>query len=180
MTNKQISDFINGDKKAFDCIYEQFAPAMFAVCIRYTHCKDDAQEVLQISFIKIYEARNSFNEERPLAPWIKSIVINSAINFLKKQRKMVLSSNENDFSNNVEWTYPEIQKDDLKGRLMLVLQQLPDGYRTVFNLFVLDNLSHIEIAEHLGISVGTSKSQLSKARSMIQKLIQERKKDERA
>ena len=164
MTDQLISDFMKGDKEAFDCIYNQFAPAMFAICIRYTYCKDDAQEVLQESFIKIYEGRKSFDAKRPLAPWIKNIVIHTAINFLKKQKKMVLSDQDDDFSTTEEWTYPEITNDTLKSQLMSILQKLPEGYRTVFNLFVLDNLSHKEIAAYLGISEGTSKSQLSKAR----------------
>jgi RNA polymerase sigma factor (sigma-70 family) len=172
MTNQLISDFIDGDKKAFDCIYNQYAPAMFAVCIRYTYCKDDAQEVLQESFIKIYEASGKFDAQRPLAPWIKNIVIHTAINFLKKQKKMVRSNQESDFNSTEEWTFPEIAKDDLKSQLLLILQKIPEGYRTVFNLYVLDNLSHKEIATYLGISEGTSKSQLSKAKAMIQKFIQ--------
>jgi RNA polymerase sigma-70 factor (ECF subfamily) len=180
MTDKLISDFKDGDKDAFDCIYKQFAPAMFAVCIRYTYCKDDAQEVLQISFIKVYEGRKSFDAQRPLAPWIKNIVIHSAINYLKKQKKMVLSDYDNEFTSNVEWSYPEISNDSIKSKLMTVLQKLPEGYRTVFNLFVLDNLSHKEIAEYLGIKEGTSKSQLSKAKLMIQKLLQNKTEDERA
>lgn len=180
MTDEQISDFVKGDKDAFDCIYNQFSPAMFAVCIRYTYCKDDAQEVLQESFIKIYEGRKSFDIKRPLAPWIKNIVIHTAINFLKKQKKLVLSDQENDFNSTEEWVYPEISNDEVKSQLMLILQRLPEGYRTVFNLFVLDNLSHKEIAEYLGISEGTSKSQLSKAKLMIQKLIPKELKDERA
>ena len=180
MTDKLISDFMNGDKEAFDCIYKQFAPAMFAVCIRYTYCKDDAQEVLQESFIKIYERRKTFDPQRTLAPWIKNIVIHTAINFLKKQKKMVLSDQEKDFNQQEEWTEPEISNDAIKSQLMSILQQLPEGYRTVFNLFVLDNLSHKEIAEYLAISEGTSKSQLSKAKLMIQKLMPKELKDERA
>lgn len=180
MIDKLIADFKQGDKDAFDCLYKQFAPAMFAVCIRYTHCKDDAQEVLQESFIKIYEGRKTFDEQRPIAPWIKNIVIHTAINFLKKQKKLVLSDQETDFHSAEEWIYPEISNDDVKSQLLALLQKLPEGYRTVFNLFVLDNLSHKEIAEYLGISEGTSKSQLSKAKLMIQKLIPKELKDERA
>ena len=180
MTDEQISDFVDGNKEAFDCVYKQFAPAMFAVCIRYTYCKDDAQEVLQESFIKIYEGRKSFDVKRPLAPWIKNIVIHTAINFLKKQKKMMLTDQDADFNVPEEWTYPEIAKDDTRSQLMAILQQLPEGYRTVFNLFVVDNLSHKEIAAYLGISEGTSKSQLSKAKVMIQQLIPKEWKDERA
>lgn len=180
MTDKLIADFKQGDKEAFDCLYKQFAPAMFAICIRYTYCKDDAQEVLQESFIKIYEGRKTFDEQRPLAPWIKNIVIHTAINFLKKQKKLVLSDQEIEVHSSEEWIYPEDSANDVRSQLLEILQKLPEGYRTVFNLYVLDNLSHKEIAEYLGISEGTSKSQLSKAKMMIQKLIPKELKDERA
>ena len=180
MTDKLIADFKQGDKEAFDCLYKQFAPAMFAICIRYTYCKDDAQEVLQESFIKIYEGRKTFDEQRPLAPWIKNIVIHTAINFLKKQKKLVLSDQAIEVHSVEEWTYPENSANDVRSQLLEILQKLPEGYRTVFNLYVLDNLSHKEIAEYLGISEGTSKSQLSKAKMMIQKLIPKELKDERA
>lgn len=180
MTEKQGVDFKQGDKAAFDCLYKQFAPAMFGICMRFTNCRDDAQEVLQESFIKIYEKRSHYDIHYPLASWIKKIVIHTAINYLKKQKKLVLTENELEFDQEESELDTEIPIERLRERLLLILQELPAGYRTVFNLYVIDNWSHNEIAEHLGIAVGTSKSQLAKAKQMIQKLIPKLAQDERA
>lgn len=125
---------------------------MFGVCMRYTNCRDDAQEILQESFIKVYENRKKFDHQKDLAPWIKTIVIHTAINFLKSQK---IREEEN-------------SKEQVQKQLLNILQNMPDGYRTIFNLYVLDNLTHQKIADYISISVGTSKSQLAKAKSYIQ------------
>jgi RNA polymerase sigma-70 factor (ECF subfamily) len=174
-----IRDFIKGDKKAFDWVYKNYSPVLFGICLRYTSCRDDAQEVLQMAFIKAYENRKKMDPSRPLGPWLKTITINTAINFLKTNKKMVLKAEDN-FFDSVDFQQNEQEDDlDLKKRLLRILNEIPDGYRTVFNLFVLDNLTHQEIATHLNISVGTSKSQLAKAKSFIKNKVEKERNDER-
>lgn len=177
---EHIEAFIKGDKKAFDRVYEKYASSMLAICRRYTSCRDDAQEILQEAFIKVYENRAKANPGLPLGPWIKTITIRTAINMLKRQRKLVLKDNENFFESVAEPFEPEKSMSEKQAALMKLLNEMPAGYRTIFNLFVLDNLTHKEIAEYLEISEGTSKSQLTRARDWIKNNLEKKRTDERA
>jgi RNA polymerase sigma factor (sigma-70 family) len=167
-----LIEFVKGGKKAFDKIYADYAPGMFGICLRYTRCKDDAKDVLQESFIKIYNSRERFDVNLPIGAWIKTITIRTALSFIKENYKMTLIDDELKFDRMVFEEELEVDTTDLKKRLLLLLQKLPDGYRTVFNLYTLDNLTHKEIAEHLNISEGTSKSQYFKAKKMIQVMLE--------
>ena len=167
ITKEVISDFVLGKKNGFDRIYEAYSPGMFSICLRYTRCDDDAQEVLQEAFIKIYNHRESLDQSKPIGAWIKTIVIRTALTFIKQQYRYSLTSNETDFDEAVHLSVDDSNISDQKKQLQLILNSLPEGYRTVFSLFAIDNLTHKEIAEYLGISEGTSKSQYSKAKKMI-------------
>lgn len=167
-----LIEFVKGGKEAFDKIYADYAPGMFGICLRYTRCKDDAKDVLQESFIKIYNSRERFDVNLPIGAWIKTITIRTALSFIKENYKMTLIDDELKFDRMVFEEELEVDTTDLKKRLLLLLQKLPDGYRTVFNLYTLDNLTHKEIAEHLNISEGTSKSQYFKAKKMIQVMLE--------
>lgn len=161
---------MQGDRSAFDKVYAAYAPGMFGVSLRYCKSKDDAEDVLQETFIKVYQNSSSYDINRPIGAWIKTITINTAINFIRENKRYVLTDEtfpENDFD-----VCFEEESENMKDRLLKVLGMLPDGYRTIFNLFVLDNLTHKEISAYLGISEGTSKSQLAKAKKMIQQLLQ--------
>lgn len=177
---ENVEEFIKGNKKAFDRVYEKYAPSMFGICIRYSNCRDDAQEILQESFIKVYENRKKMNPQLPLEPWIKTITIRTAINFLKIQKRMVLKENEDFFEVQQESPAQENEMKDEKSLLLKLLTEMPPGYRTVFNLFVLDNLTHKEIAEYLEISEGASKSQLAKAKNWIKINLEKKRINERA
>lgn len=167
--------FVEGDKVAFDKIYADYSSGMFGICLRYTRCRDDAQDVLQDSFIKLYQTRERFNPELSIGAWIKTITIRTALNYIKDHYRLVLTDNDLKFDQIVIEEESEIDNRELKERLLQLLQQLPDGYRTVFNLYTIDNLTHKEIAEHLNISEGTSKSQYFKAKKMIQVLLESEK-----
>lgn len=163
--------FIRGNKRAFDQIYSDFSQAMFAICLRYTNNEDEAADILQDAFIKIYEKRKLYNPDYPLASWIKRIVINEAINHYRNFSKIELIEDdtwfEDESDQDIEGSIEIGGELDIKQALNEVLEELPDGYRAVFNMYVLDNLTHKEIAEYLEISVSTSKTQLLKARKMI-------------
>ncbi len=174
ITKEIIQAYVSGEKHGFDKIYESYSSGMFMICLRYTRCNDDAQDVLQEAFIRIYNKRSSFDVERPIGPWIKTIVIRTALNYIKENYRFDLTSDESYFDRaSVEEIVEEDQ--DLKAKLLAVLNKLPDGYRTVFNLYTIDNLTHKEIAQYLGVSEGTSKSQYSKAKKMIKELLQPEK-----
>lgn len=145
---------------------------VFGIALRYTRCRDDAQDVLQETFIKAFEKRESFNPEYPIAPWLKKIAINAALQYARKNYKFILIENEEKFERAPEDEMTKESLSELKRRLLAVLNQLPDGYRVVFNLFVIDNLTHKEIAEYLTITESTSRSQLHKAKKMISRILE--------
>jgi len=165
--------FKKGNKKAFDEIYASFSGAMYGICLRYSRCADDAQDILQESFIKIYKNANQYSLDKPLAAWIKTIVINTALTYIKKNYRFELHEEESYFDEHVELDLEFDDQETLKRMLLTFLNKLPDGYRTVFNLFVLENLTHKEIAEYLGISESTSKTQFFKAKKQIQQWVAE-------
>lgn len=171
-----LNGFIKGQKHAFDEIYTAYAPGMYGLCLRYTRCEDDAKDVLQESFIKIYQSRENFNVNLSLGAWIKTITIRTALNYIKENYRMILSDDEKRFERSIfDEENPAGHDTELKEKLLRILQQLPDGYRTVFNLYTIDNLTHKEIADYLDITEGTSKSQYFKAKKMIHSLLESEK-----
>jgi RNA polymerase sigma-70 factor (ECF subfamily) len=135
--------------------------------MRYANCRDDAQEILQETFIKVYKNKSKLNPGFPMGPWIKTITIRTAINFLRSQKRMLLQGNDDFPDARQESFFPENEPEDEQSSLPALLTEMPLGYRTVFDLFVLDNLTHKEIAGYLGITEGTSKSQLAKGKNWI-------------
>ncbi len=150
---------------------------MLGVCMRYTNDRDTAQEIVQNGFIKVFEKLNLFDHSGSFEGWIKRVIVNTAIDYIRKSKKdPFLTDNDNDFKlggENLLEEAEELNLVDLKAEIVMgAIQQLSPSYRTVFNLYVLEDYSHKEIAEKLGISEGTSKSNLSKARVNIQKIIE--------
>ena len=165
--------FIRGNKKAFDTIYSAFSDAMFTICLRYTKNKDEAGDILHDAFLKIYENRKKFDPKYELASWIKRIVINTAIDHYNKNKKTILIEDESYFEEEDEsFSIDTSTSSNLKTTLLQCLQTMPEGYRTIFNLYVLENLTHQEISTYLNISVSTSKSQLSRARKILKEILE--------
>lgn len=172
-----LNDFRNGKKYAYDELYKLYAPGMFGICIRYTRCRDDAQDVLQEAFIKVFTQREKFVDNQSIGAWIKSITINTALTYIKQNYRMVLEDNEMKFDEMViEEDDRQEEQETLRQKLVQILNQLPDGYRTVFNLYTVDNLTHKEIATYLNISENTSKTQYFKAKKMIHQLLETERK----
>jgi RNA polymerase sigma-70 factor (ECF subfamily) len=150
-------------------LYKQLAGKLYAVCLRYTRSKDEAQDWLQESFIKIFTNLKSFKFEGPFEGWARRIVVN---HILSELRKVKSRGNFSDLDSVIELSssesspQEELQLEDA----MSFLSYLPDGKRIVFNLFVLEGYSHKEIAEMLNITEGTSKSQLNKAKEILMSL----------
>ena len=175
ITKEIIQAYIQGDEKSFDKIYQDYSPGMYFICLRYTRCQDDAKDVLQESFIKVYKNRNQFDIEQSIGPWIKTITIRTALNYIKENYRLTLIEDENYFDVSESFDNSEDIIIEMKQKLLAILNGLPDGYRTVFNLYTIDNLTHKEIGEYLNISEGTSKSQYSKAKKMIKQLLESNK-----
>ncbi|MDA7803089.1 sigma-70 family RNA polymerase sigma factor [Crocinitomix sp.] len=171
--DKLKKQFINGNKKAFDIIYRDYSGAMYTICLRYTKNTDKAADILQEAFIKVYKKRDLFNPIYDLGGWIKRIVINEAINQYRVEKRFEFIEDETYFeTEDDEALYIDNNGIDIKKTLNEILEELPDGYRTVFSMYVFDNLKHQEIADYLEISINTSKTQLSKARKMICKKLE--------
>ena len=173
MLTKEIEEqFSKGNRKAFDAVYAAFSAAMFGLCLRYTRCSDDAQDVLQESFIKVYKNCEQYSIDKPLAAWIKTITINTALTYIQKNYRFELHEDDDFFDEQQEMEFDAEDQEQLKKKLIQILNELPDGYRTIFNLFVIENLTHKEIAAYLSISESTSKTQYFKAKKMIRSLLE--------
>ncbi len=161
------------DAKAQKMLYDQFAPKMLGVCRRYVRNRDDAEDVLIESMYKVFEKIDSFKAEGSFEGWIRRIVVNELLMFLRKKRLLTIDLDVSDIAvQNLErlpWSENrEIDSDFAVADIMRALDTLPNGYKTVFNLYVLDGFKHAEIAEMLNISVNTSKSQLILAKKRLQ------------
>lgn len=181
--NKNIKEIIEGcmrnERRSQEELFKLFYGKMIAVCMRYTSDKDTAQEVLQEGFIKIFDKLSLYDFQGSFEGWIRRIVANTAIDHIRKSKKNpILSDNDNDFVLGAENPMVEREESDLlelKGELAMdAIQQLSPAYRTVFNLYVIEDYSHREIAELLGISEGTSKSNLAKAKMNLQRIVSEK------
>lgn len=180
--NDQLINIVNGcinakreSQKEFYKLYYGFS---MSICMRYCDAYDDAMEVVNDGFLKVFKSLSSFNPrnsnyEASLMAWMKSIMVHTAIDHYRKRKYDYLTTDIEDSHYEVsDNTASAIDAMTYK-EIMTILQKLSPVYRTVFNLYVIDGYKHEEIAEQLNISVGTSKSNLSKARANIQKMLKE-------
>jgi len=162
-----------GRHKEQKLLFDQYAGAMLAVCTRYVRNGADAEELMLNGFYKFFSQVNRFvyNGQGSIAPWLRKIMINECLMFLRKKGQLIMKNEQA-----VEETgYDEEATGRLSAtELFTYITQLPAGYRTVFNLYVIEEMSHKEIAVLLNISEGTSKSQLSKARLQLQQIIKQK------
>ena len=166
-----ISDCIAGNQKAMAKLYRQFAPKMFGVCLRYAKDSTEAEDNLQDGFIKVFNNLKSFRNDGSLEGWIRRIMINVSLEKIRKQHLMypvddVAIYESINYSDDV---IAKISADDL----MKLIQELPPRYQLVFNLYVIEGMSHQEIATEMSITQGTSKSNLARARDILKKKVHE-------
>lgn len=147
-------------------LYSHFSKKMFAVCMRYAHTTLEAEDILQNGFIKIFSKHHLYDGKGSLEGWIKRVIVNTAIETFRKNQNKYHESIED--SAHLHLT-SDVGTDQTGYKdLLQLVQRLPAGYRTVFNLYAIEGYAHKEIAEILGISEGASKSQLSRARQWMQ------------
>ena len=171
MTEQEIiQGCLKQDRQAQKALYEKYSPKMFGVCKRYLKNHEDAEDVLVEGLFKAISKIDMFKGDGSFEGWIRRIVVNEALMHLRKNKN---------FKMTVEISNIEIQsfitiQDELEAQDILnLLDKLPTGYRTIFNLYVVEGFKHREIAEHLGISINTSKSQLILAKKRLRKLVRE-------
>ena len=160
-----------GEARAQRQLYERLAGLMLTVCRRYLKRREDAEEALLVGFAKMFAALPGYRAEGSFEGWVRRIMVNEALMLLRRREPLTLSFDDFAQPENLATTPAtadtQLQADDL----LALLAALPTGYRTVFNLYALEGYGHQEIGAMLGISEGTSKSQLSKARAMLQKRV---------
>ncbi|MDZ4716292.1 MAG: sigma-70 family RNA polymerase sigma factor [Cytophagales bacterium] len=157
------------DPSAQKALYDQLAPKMMAVCLRYVKDRMEAEDVLVTSFLKVFDRIVQFKATGSFEGWIRKIVVNESLTFLRKHKNMYLETDLEAAEKEIEIQAAShaLEADDL----LKLVAELPTGYRIVFNLYAVEGYSHKEIAEQIGITEGTSKSQLSRARSLLQSKI---------
>ncbi|GAB3833042.1 MULTISPECIES: RNA polymerase sigma factor [Hymenobacter] len=165
-----ISACRQGSVRAQKQLYERFAGLMLTVCLRYLRQRADAEEAMLTGFVKVFRALEQYRHEGSFEGWIRRIMVNEALGQLRKKEPLHLAID--DMVTDVPSTQATAESDMAAADLMQLLSELPAGYRTVFNLYAIEGYTHPEIGEMLGISEGTSKSQLSKARAMLQRRLE--------
>jgi len=151
-------------------LYDRFAGKMMGVCLRYSQGQDDAQDILQDGFIKVFEKLAQFSGKGALGGWIRMIMINTALIHIRKEKRHAY---QEEITDTMELTerYYSVLDQMAADELIALIQKLPVGYKTVFNLYAIEGFSHREIAEQLGISESTSKTQYFKAKTHLKKSI---------
>ena len=170
---------LEGKRKAYSLLFKNYAPVMMGVCMRYCKSRIDAEDVMQDGFIKVFTQIHKFRREGSFEGWIKRIMINAAIDNYQSNLKHSFHEDVSESLQSVIIAEHPEEDDDIpeelnisREKLMGMIQELPDGYRMVFNLYAIENYNHKEIASLLGISENTSKTQLLKARKALRKKIE--------
>ena len=172
--NQLINDCKNNDRKAQEQLYRLYSPKLFAVCLKYSRNYTEAQDNLQDGFILIFKKIEQYAYKGSFDGWLKRVMINNVLQQYRTQTFLNLVNED------AEEEY-EIEMDDYTlslDYLLKIIQELPDRYRLVFNLYVNDDYSHAEIAQMLSINIGTSKSNLSRARKILKEKIEQQKSED--
>lgn len=175
MTEEElVSACKRGDSQAQRMLYEQYGGKLMAICLRYTGDRESAQDVLHDGFIRIFQSMDKFSYQGPgsLKAWLSKVMVNESLGFLKRHAAKL--QQEVLVDEIPDWEDEEEGVDDIpRSTLMRFISELPDGYRTVFNLFVFEEKSHKEIGKLLGITEHTSSSQFYRAKCLLMKKIKE-------
>ncbi|MCB9169930.1 MAG: sigma-70 family RNA polymerase sigma factor [Flavobacteriales bacterium] len=175
-----IDGCLAGERRSQQRVYELFYGKMMAVCLRYTKNADQAKDILQDGFIKVFRSMDRFNRDGSFEGWIRRIMVNTAIDHFRRTKNSYLllgtdrsieDFGDMDEEDVLEDTAAEEEMELRPADVINAMQKLTPAYRTVFNLYVFEEMTHKEIAETLGISVGTSKSNLAKAKNNLRKLL---------
>jgi len=165
-----------GDRRAQKAIYDALAEKMFALCIRYMGDRETAEDVLQDGFVTLFTKLDTYTGDGAFEGWARKIFVNTALMSLRKN-DVLKESEDVDSARSMTSETPSAVQDLGYKELCRMIAELPAGFRTVFNLYVVEGYSHQDIAEELGISVTTSRSQLLRARAILQAKIKEREKN---
>lgn len=167
-----IQGCIEGDRQMQELLYKKFSSRMYGVCLRYAGNAEDANDILQEGFIKVFKNLSKYRHEGSFEGWIRRIFVNTSIEHFRKKVKLynVTEVQENTIEDKELDALDKLAVKDI----INIVNELSPGYKAVFNMHVIDGYSHKEIADILGITEGTSKSQLARAKGVLKKLIESR------
>ncbi len=167
-----IKGCLRRDRNAQKLLYDTYSSKMYGLCYRYVKDVMEAEDILVTAFMKVFDKIAQFKSEGSFEGWIRRIVVNEALTYLRRHRSMYLETELEQADREPDYNSlsDHLEAEDL----LKMIQELPTGYRIVFNLYAIDGYSHKEIAEQLGISENTSKSRLSRARVYLQKVLQDK------
>lgn len=170
-----IGQCVRGDRTAQKALYQQYKNKMFVLCLRYASTRQDAEDMLQEGFVKVFRDLPQYKGAGSLEGWIRKVILNTALQHLRKQKQnnQWLTDDFGPLENHFSTEHDEEPFDrDLVKKILHLMQIMPTGFRTVLNLYVMEEYSHQQIADELGISVGTSKSQLNRAKAYLRELVE--------
>jgi RNA polymerase sigma factor (sigma-70 family) len=169
------SDLIRGcideDRRMQEELYRRFSPRMYGVCLRYAGNAEEAQDILQDGFVKVFKKLSSFRGEGSFEGWIRRIFVNTAIEHFRRKRYLQPVTEKEEAT--LEGNYLSVLDNLAEKDILDLVRQLSPGYRTVFNMYVVEGYTHKEIGDIMGISEGTSKSQLSRAKVILQEMVKD-------
>ncbi len=161
-----------GERDYQKILYDRFSPKMLGICMRYARDRSEAEDFLQEGFIKVFKNIKNLRNAQQLESWIERIIVNTALEHIRKKKSS--KGQEVDLDDNVDSEVDEQVTDELsRDELLKLIQELPEGFRAVFNMYAIEGFSHKEIAQKLGIQEGTSKSQFARARTLLQQKVVE-------
>jgi RNA polymerase sigma factor (sigma-70 family) len=164
-----IKGCLRQERTAQQRLYDLYSSKMYGICYRYVKNPMEAEDILVTAFTRIFQRIEQFKGDGSFEGWIRRIMVNEALTHLRKMRTMYLETEIEQADR--EPDYAQLENHLEAEDLLNIIQRLPAGYRVVFNMYAIDGYSHKEIAEQLGISENTSKSQLSRARTYLQKML---------
>jgi RNA polymerase sigma factor (sigma-70 family) len=178
ISSRLVEGCLKADRKSQELLYKQFFGFAMAICLRYTKTKDEALEVLNDGFLRVFKNLHKYDVERPFKIWLKRIIINAAIDYYRAQNKHYFHQ---DIYTAYSTAYAVTNSESNLhyNDLLVAVKTLPNNYQITFNMFVIEGYSHVEIAETLKISVGTSKSNLFRAREILRKILSKENLDEK-
>jgi len=170
--NELIDGCKKRDRHAQRFLFEHYSSRMLALCCRYVKDRMDAEDVMVVAFTKVFDRIGQYKGEGSFEGWIRRIMVNESLTYLRKNKSMYLETDIEAAEREPDYNKlgSELEAEDLRK----LIADLPTGYRIVFNLYAIDGFSHQEIAAQLGVSENTSKSQLSRARTYLQKVLQDK------
>ncbi len=176
--NSLINECKKGNRKAQQALFDQMKNRWMGISIRYVKDSDEAKDVFQEAALKIFTDLRSLKDSNAFAGWARKIVVHTALNHLKKKQSYLFALQENHAREDggINRSDEEIILRMDNEKLMAIINEMPEGYRTVFNLFMVDGYSHQEIAATLNITEGTSRSQLTKAKQYLKRILETLKK----